>query len=247
MKVFENQLEKFFSQPKNTTRREALLLNRLSYDFQLAAAFNNYYLKVYISDVDDNGYDVIIDSEMYTKKLQVKSVMVNSSTNAWYISKGLIKPSMENQRRLNAWSHIDISGIEGGVVVQQVRLENEIVHIKYFYTDIWLLTAMALGILGSEIQEKSAIKVLASLSGFDYHEKQRIPLSLFFESRDVESLLGVMGFRTRYDLSMHRYLMCERHTGSLGPREHIDKRIRQELFKFGEMYCYQNGNTGESR
>ncbi|MET2900386.1 hypothetical protein ABXV22_19015 [Vibrio rotiferianus] len=239
MKVFENQLEQFFNEAKNTTRREALLLNRLSYDFQLAAALDNYYLKVYISDVDDNGYDVIIDSEMVTRKLQVKSVMASSTTGAWYISKGLIKPSMDNKRKLNTWSHIDIPGIEGGVVVQQVRLENEAVHIKYLYTDIWLLTAVALGIIGSEKQKKSAIKVLISLSGFDYHEKQRIPISLFFEPRDVESLLGIMGFHTRYELSMHRYLMCERHTGNLGPREHIDERIRQEVLKFGEMLCKQ--------
>ncbi|EAQ66346.1 hypothetical protein MED121_06675 [Marinomonas sp. MED121] len=236
MKVFENQLEEFFNQPKNSTRREALLLNRLSYDFQLAAAFRNYYLKVYISDVDDNGYDVIIDSEMTTIKLQVKSVMAHSSTNSWDISKGLIKPSMENQRKLNTWSHIDTPGIEGGIVIQQVHLENETVNVKYFYTDIWLLTATAFGLIGSDKQKKSAIKFLTSLSGFDYHEKIRIPLSLFFEPKDVECLLGVIGFRTRYDLSIHRYLMCERHNDNLAPLEHINKRIREELSTYGKIH-----------
>ncbi|ELB2078593.1 hypothetical protein QNZ73_002594 [Vibrio parahaemolyticus] len=236
MKVFENQLEQFFNQPKNTTRREALLLNRLSYDVQLAAALNNYYLKVYISDVDDNGYDVIFDSEMVTRKLQVKSFMSTSSTRSWYVSKGLIKPSMESTRNMGVWSHIDVEGIEGGVVIQRVCLQNESIDIKYFYTDIWLLTANAWGLIGSKSQNRAAFKFLQSLSGFDYHEKQRIPISLFFEPRDVECLIGVMGFSTRYDYPQHRYLMRERHKGKIGSKEQIDIRIQNELSKFGEMY-----------
>ena len=236
MKVFENQLEQFFNQPKNTTRREALLLNRLSYDVQLAAALNNYYLKVYISDVDDNGYDVIFDSEMVTRKLQIKSFMSTSSTRSWSVSKGLIKPSMESRRKMGVWSHIDVEGIEGGVVIQRVCLQNESIDIKYFYTDIWLLTANAWGLIGSKSQNRAAFKFLQSLSGFDYHEKQRIPISLFFEPRDVECLIGVMGFSTRYDYPQHRYLMRERYKGEIGSKEQIDIRIQNELSKFGEMY-----------
>ncbi len=47
---FENRLEEFFLSPRNSARREALLLNRMSYDLQLAAANSGYYLKTYISD-----------------------------------------------------------------------------------------------------------------------------------------------------------------------------------------------------
>ena len=106
MQEFRNRLKEFFVEPRNTARREALLLNKLSYDFQLASAISGYYLKTYISDVDDNGYDVILDSEMVSHKIQVKSFLSSSKTSSWAISKGLIKPDLNQQRTIPAWTNI---------------------------------------------------------------------------------------------------------------------------------------------
>ncbi len=228
---FENRLEEFFLSPRNSARREPLLLNRMSYDLQLAAANGGYYLKTYISDVDDNGYDVIIDSEMVTKKLQVKSLLNTSKTTSWKISKGLIKPDHYEQRLVSDWTNIHPPGIGGGVLLQEVTLNERNLDVEYYYTDIWIITLFLQGVVGNSRQQSVARKFISSLHSGNYHDKINITKSLFLKLKAPDHLLSLMCMHSSYQTSSIRYFLQYRYSGKLAPTEHIDGLIRDEISK----------------
>ncbi|EGR1752691.1 hypothetical protein P3526_23445 [Vibrio parahaemolyticus] len=106
----------FFYEPENSIRRESMLMNKLLFDLQLAYAMQGYYLKAYRTDVDDNGYDLVLDSEDISRKVQVKSTMVDSSTKSWDIAKGVLRPELHQMRKHSMWSNLT-AGIGGGVIL----------------------------------------------------------------------------------------------------------------------------------
>lgn len=226
---FKNRLEEFFSSAKNSTRRESILINKMSYDLQLAAAINGYYLKVYMSDVDDNGYDIIIDSEMVTKKLQVKSLLTTSKTSSWKISKGLIKPDIDEQPYLVAWNNLHPPGIGGGILLQEVKLHERDISIIYYYTDIWIITLFFYGIIGKTRHQKLAQKFLMALHHGHFHDKQSISKTLFLRMKSPDHLLPIMGINSSYQNTNIQYLLKNRYNGVLAPKENIDISIRNEI------------------
>ena len=66
-------------------------MHRLFLDVKVAAARRGYYLNTYFDDVDHDGFDVIFDDQDYIKKIQVKSVGINNSTNSWSIHKRILR------------------------------------------------------------------------------------------------------------------------------------------------------------
>lgn len=234
MQEYPNRFKEFFTNPRNSVRRESLLLNRLSYDLQLASAIAGYYLKTYISDVDDNGYDVILDTEMRTRKLQVKSFLNTSKTSSWKISKGLIKPDMNEQRTVPFWGNIHPPGIGGGIILQKVFLSEKDIELEYFYTDIHIITLMSLGIIGSKRQEKLARGLIGKLLDGDYHDKISVTKLLFVQPKSTEHLLSLMDLHSRYSTTNWRYYLISRHKREgtreyLGPKEYLDEKIIKEF------------------
>ncbi|WP_440145311.1 hypothetical protein ACS016_09900 [Aeromonas veronii] len=231
---FDNKLKKFFTEPSNSSRRESLLLNRMSYDLQLAAATSGYYLKVYNSDVDDNGYDVIIDSEMVTKKLQIKSLLTTSKTRSWKINKGLIKPDVDEVTLLIDWTNIHPPGIGGGVILQEVQLNELDINIQYYYSDIWIITLYSKGIIGDLRQQKVARKLISQLIDGNHHDKINITKSLFLKVKSPSCLLSLMCIHSNYVTSKIRYLLSDRLSGLIAPPEQIDILINEEI----ERLCH---------
>ena len=72
-----NDLEKFLLEPSHCHAKESILMNKLIFDFKLAASIRGYHLESYTSDVDHEGFDIIFDDQDQIKKLQVKTVMGN--------------------------------------------------------------------------------------------------------------------------------------------------------------------------
>ena len=231
---FRNRLSEFFKKPRNSARRESLLLNRMSYDLQLAAASSGYYVKVYISDVDDNGYDIIVDSEVTTQKLQVKSFLSTSKTSTWKIAKGLIKPNITDQPLVIDWTNIHPPGIGGGVVLQEVSLSESDISIVYYYTDIWLITLYARGIIGNTSTSNLALKFIIGLNSGNYHDKQSITKSLFLKLKSPAHLLSIMQMNSRYQTFNIRYLLKNRYNNKVAPKEIVDFLINKEIDKYSE-------------
>lgn len=168
-------------------------MNKLLFDFQLAYAMHGYYLKIYRTDVDDNGYDLIIDSEDVSRKVQVKSTMVDSSTKSWEVASGVLLPECNQMRQHSMWSNLG-AGVGGGVVLQEVTLKTSGIDVAYYFTDLVMLSLFAFEIIGSKTNNKSALRVISELHDKSFHDKVRISKSCFLKIISPEKLVELMGF-----------------------------------------------------
>lgn len=132
------QLEKFLNDPKNMQAREALLMHRLFYDVKLAAARRGYYLNSYFDDVDNDGFDVIFDDQDCIKKIQVKSVGVNSTTQSWNIHKKILRPSIYLTNILGFDPSPEGVGTEGGVILIEFEDAGGGLEFAYYYSDCFI-------------------------------------------------------------------------------------------------------------
>lgn len=143
---------RFFYCPENSIRRESILINKLLFDLQLAYAMQGNYLKSYRTDVDDNGYDLVLDSEDISRKIQVKSTTVDSTTKTWDIAKGVLRPDLFLMSKHSMWSNLNAE-ISGGVILQDVVLKDGDIAINY-YSDLVIISLYCLGIIGNKTNQK---------------------------------------------------------------------------------------------
>ena len=134
--------------------REEILNHLLLFDLKVAAAESDYHLQNYHSDVDHEGCDVIIDDGINLKKIQLKSVGKDAKTAKWEIHRGLMRPTANNLEPLGfqfkspffdegrvCW------GMEGGVILIEYTVDGLNINPTYYYTDVFIVTAISLGIL----------------------------------------------------------------------------------------------------
>lgn len=198
----------FFYSPENSTRRESILINKLLFDLQLAYAMQGYYLKSYRTDVDDNGYDLVLDSEDISRKIQVKSTMVDAATKAWDIAKGVLRPELLQMSKHSMWSNLS-AGISGGVILQEVTLKDDNIDLNYYYSDLVIISLYCFGIIGNKTNKKSAFKVIRELHDENFHDKVKLSKSCFLRLKSPSALLELMGFTSsRMHWSIIHKLEC---------------------------------------
>src|SRR5438132_14361607 len=88
-------LREWMSKKANSHARDALLMHRLCFDIQLAAARRESYLNLYYDDVDHDGFDLIFDDQDTLKKMQVKTVEADACTGQWDIDTRILGASIE--------------------------------------------------------------------------------------------------------------------------------------------------------
>lgn len=137
----EDSLRKWMNEPGNLHGREAILMHRLCFDVQLAAAQRGYYLNTYYDDVDHDGFDVIFDDQDTIKKTQVKSVDSKAVTGQWGIHKRILRPSFEHIDKLGFEPSAEGLGVEGGFILMQFDTAIPGTAVKYFYTDLYVWLA----------------------------------------------------------------------------------------------------------
>ncbi|HDX8597044.1 TPA: hypothetical protein RQN60_003401 [Aeromonas dhakensis] len=184
---------RFFYSPENSTRRESILINKLLFDLQLAYAMQGYYLKSYRTDVDDNGYDLVLDSEDISRKIQVKSTMLDSATKTWDIAKGVLRPDLFLMSKHSMWSNLS-AGISGGVILQDVILNDGDISINYYYSDLVIISLYCFGIIGNKTNQQSALRVINELHLESFHDKVKLSKSCFLRLKSPSALLELMGF-----------------------------------------------------
>src|SRR5437588_13107452 len=129
-------LREWMSKKANSHAREALLMHRLCFDIQLAAARREYYLNLYYDDVDHDGFDLIFDDQDTVKKMQVKTVEANAGTGQWDIHKRILRPSFEHIEKLGFEPSPEGEGVEGGFILMHFDTAEPGIGVKYFYTDL---------------------------------------------------------------------------------------------------------------
>lgn len=228
--------EEFFYLPRNSTKRESLLMNKLLFDLQLVQAAEGNYLKVYRTDVDDNGYDIILDAEDISRKIQVKSRMKSAKTSSWKVTKGLLRQTLSSSRKHKISQNMHY-GVSGGVILQEVVLKGKGIEITYYYTDLAILDIYSKGIYGNTKNKRLASKIIFELVEGDFHDKVTLPKSAFIKLSSPESLAEILGITNEFlNANLYEWLKCRSdHIQGINSRynsqEHVEETIAKALDK----------------
>jgi|TARA_R110001599_G_scaffold222066_1_gene420955 hypothetical protein len=200
-----SNLEKFFKSPANTTTRERIFFNRLSFDLMIAAARVGYHLHIYEPNVDRDGFDIIVEDEDSTRQLQTKAVLRGVGTNLWDIKANLLRANAEDQD----FYGIDpcLAGRGGGVVLIEIDGSTADGDVVYSYTDYDIITAIAEGYLHQVFPPKrrgptpkparqEANEVLSQVWNIDRNETISLSRRLFVRLTTTDQLLAIVGMNS---------------------------------------------------
>lgn len=204
-----SRLREFIGSDSNSTAREFLLMNRLVYDLMAAAAAMGYHLLVYKSQVDEDGFDLILDDRDVQRKIQVKSAIQPGGRKQWDIHKGVLKPEKSSARSFGFPLDPHGTGMGGGVVLLEVAPSavDASMSITYGLVDIYVLAAIRLGIisLGQSKAQAAAVSLYDRIKGAT-RETVVVTRGSFLRAQSAEHLLALLGLRSRMQANWH-YLL----------------------------------------
>lgn len=189
-------LQIYLDKSSNSTVREAIFNYRLFYDIKIAAAKNNNDVQIYLPEIDNKGYDIIIDDNDTLKPFQIKTVNKVNSNKAWEnIHKTLIRPIGELSFLLYGEFSPATTGIQGGfILINPILNKNktDVQVVYYYYTDIVLITCFSLGLIKKykTSQTKAEIFLQELIKGKS-HDKIEVPIHLMVKVEDANSLLAL--------------------------------------------------------
>ncbi len=205
--VASTNLANFFRAAANTTTRERIFFNRLSFDLTIAAARAGYHLHLYEPDVDRDGFDIVVEDSDSTRQIQTKAVLSGVGTNRWNITAGLLRPSSLDSVTYG-WSLVE-GGRAGGIVLIEIDASADKGQVAYSYTDYEILIAIAYGYLFETSTSKrgkaavtarqDAAKALKEVWEVERNEKVSLSRRLFVRLTDPDQLLGLIGMASNWD------------------------------------------------
>jgi hypothetical protein len=140
----KSELEIFFNDRANFHARESIFKHKVIYDLKLAAAERGYHLQSYTTDVDHDGFDLILDDGRNLKKLQLKTVLSCNDVYEWKIHSNIIKPTLiESEEIFHTHLGANYPENQGGVILMKINAfkgGNEL-ECTYLYTDFLIIAA----------------------------------------------------------------------------------------------------------
>lgn len=190
-----SEFSQFWRGSKNALSRSAILMHRLIYDLQFAASRGGYFLEVYKSEVDQDGFDVILDDRDNIKKLQVKTVTSGATTSSWKIHKAMLRPHRGYAEELGFECSPEGSGYQGAVVLMDFTPDDLSIQVDYYYVDVFVLKAFCLGILSRlhNGANDSIKRLYLRLQHGTSHETTDVRKSAFVRSKGPEQVLALAG------------------------------------------------------
>lgn len=189
------KLEEFLDEPANMHAREAILMHRLFFDVQLAAAKSGYYLNTYFDNVDHDGFDVIFDDQDTLKKIQVKTLRKGASTKSWKIHKGILRPTIGMTDKYGFEASPEGIGVNGGcILMEYCDNQSGELEIDYFYTDLSVLMAFECEILKvpHKAKQNALQRCLTDLTKGYASEMLAVPKVAFLKAKNINSLLSLL-------------------------------------------------------
>jgi len=236
------ELETFLFAAENSKTKESLLNYRLFYDLKLAAAHRGYDLSLYTPDVDRDGFDIIIDDRDISRKIQLKTVLKNATTPRWGIHRTMLRPSIELCEELGFEQTHSGTGVQGGIILMELSPTDNSLEIEYFYTDIFVITALYLGIVNKNpnVSTSTFEKFYNDIRNGASNEKIYIPRSLFVNPKSPEHLLGLMALHNRVNYGWWHHLIAigkDRFVEPIddsdlpAPKANLRRTIAEDLMK----------------
>ena len=195
----QNEFESFLFKADNSRTKESLVNYRLFYDLKLAAALAGYDLSVYTPDVDRDGFDIILDDQDNVRKIQLKTVLKSAKTQRWDIHRTMLRPDIEFCEALGFEQTQSGTGVQGGVILMELDPQGSSMGISYYYTDIFVITALSLGIVNKKPKIRQSVfnSFHKNIMNGTSNEKMPVPKSLFIEAKSSEHLLGLMSLHNK--------------------------------------------------
>jgi hypothetical protein len=186
-------LKEFLQEPEFYHDREAMLVHHFIYESRLALARLGSRLQVLKGEVDHDGYDLVFDDGDLWKRLQLKTVF--SDTASWSIHKRFLRPTPELADYFGIESSPEGIGLAGGVVLQELKLdEKDQLTSSYYYTDIFIIRALALGFIEPDTGCSRAVSESAWLRLQRGYDRISLNKGTFLKAKDATGLLGLAGF-----------------------------------------------------
>ncbi len=193
----------FLLRPENTVTRERMYFNRLFFELKMAGARRGYALTIFESEVDRDGYDMILDDADLEKRFQLKVVGDGATTSKWKVHKRLLRPSYSDGETAR-WPP-SRRGIGGGLLIMQASIVDTIRPLYYLYTDWHIIEAIAQGLIrlparaGETLRNKADAFLGALYEGVG-NERIAVPKSLLLNPKDADNLLALAGFHNATDV-----------------------------------------------
>jgi hypothetical protein len=189
----------------NTQVREDILNQKLFFELKEASALHGIHLKTFRSDVDIDGFDIILDNnDDLILKCQVKS-RFDSVTPNFEFHRIMLKPNHF------VFDDFEFSAPQGcpsdnrGVIQIDGDIAADKITSKYFYLDIYLLRAMEIGMFKLTNQSKRIAEQILNELRFGMglsNSKINVNQSLFFPLKDTQALLAIMGFHSTFNSNL---------------------------------------------
>jgi hypothetical protein len=192
---------------KKSQQRERIFFHKLAYDLKVSAINSGQNLHFYEVEVDDAGYDIIVDDGFYnTRKFQLKTRLRPGGATKWKCHSQLFCPSPDQESgwQFPEWNCREAWGYDGGFILMDIEwLEGSEPKITYSYCDLSILMAIRDGFFNSDKKQEKASDVLRDTRK-DQHKdirKFKLPQTMLVKPKDSECMLSLMGFNTTLDTS----------------------------------------------
>jgi hypothetical protein len=204
----ESRLKAFLVNSDMTVPRERIFTGRLMSELKLAAAMVGYHLQHYEPDVDRDGHDVVLEDEYNVSYQQLK--VACGGTVEWNVRKRLLRPDVRYrehfgiERIADENPGLEVEGLQGGVIViiPQVNDTGVLVGTQFLYTDIFILSAIAYRLIAcTDAAQQKAKRLREGLTRNQEEKTVVLPKACFIATKCPESLLALMGLRSRYSSS----------------------------------------------
>lgn len=157
----------------------------------------------------------------------------------------MLRPDVEFCEELGFEPTQSGTGVQGGVILMELDPKDDSMDIRYHYTDVFVITALYLGIVNRTPKIRKTIfdSFYKNIRNGVSNEKMPVPKSLFVEAKTPEHLLGLMALHNRINHGWWHHLI------SIGkdhffqpiddselpaPKTHLRKTIAEELIMLTE-------------
>jgi hypothetical protein len=225
----EMPISKFFKHPDNSGIREKIFFHRLYYELTLAAAHRGAFLQVFTPEVDREGFDIVLDDGEVSRRFQLKSFVKSARTASWKIQRRLLRPERRDAEALGFEFSPTGTGLGGGVILIKIDDSDDSCPVSYFYTDVFVLTALADEMIVSKrpARARQARNLISELRQGRGREPVPVPAGVFFKIRSASCLLAAAGFHSTEET----YLWGHKLLSALRQGFRMDERSSDSAFR----------------
>lgn len=187
-------LDQYLKLDKNSVFKEKLVNYRFFYEVKLASARIQNDIRIYIPEIDKDGYDIVLDDGDTIMPFQLKATNNSSKTSKWEVQKNLLRPNPLNCTLLGYEQSPEGDVTEGGFILVSISVNTDTIQsFDYYYTDAYILKAFELGILryNRNSYEKKIELLIGQLQRGNRREKVVLTKSNLVKVKSVDHLLAL--------------------------------------------------------